>query len=152
MVFAIMLMNVLLGIGNEMNGDDAIGVWIARNFRHKNWLAIDCATVPENYIGEIVRQHPEKIVMVDAAQMNLKPGEVRIIPKEKISKATFSTHTIPLSLFMGHLKELTKSKIYLIGIQPKVLYGKMSNEAKKAGERVIQYIKNDEIEKIKVLE
>ena len=152
MLFAITLMNVLLGIGNEMNGDDAIGVWVARNFRHKNWLAIDCATVPENYIGEIARSHPEKIVMVDAAQMNLKPGEIRLIPKEKLSHATFSTHTIPLSLFINHIKELTRAKIYLIGIQPKALYGKMSKEVKKAGEKVIDYIKRDEIEKIKVLE
>ena len=152
MVFAITLMNVLLGIGNEMNGDDAIGVWIARNFRHKNWISIDCATVPENYIGEIARRHPEKIVMVDAAQMNLKAGEIRIIPKEKLSKATFSTHAIPLSLFINHLKEITRAKIYLIGIQPKVLYGKMSNEVRKAGEKVMEYIKRDEIEKIKVLE
>lgn len=152
MVFAIMLMNVLLGIGNEANGDDAIGVWVARKFRHNKWVSIDCATVPENYIGEIVRNHPEKIVMVDAAQMNIKPGEIRIIPKDKLSKATFSTHTIPLSLFINHLNELTKAKIYLIGIQPKVLYGKMSNEVKKAGSKVIEYIKNDEIDKIKMLE
>ncbi len=145
-------MNVLLGIGNEMNGDDGIGVWVARNFRHKNWLSIDCATVPENYIGEIVRRHPEKVVMVDAAQMGLRAGEIRIIPKEKISKATFSTHTIPLSLFIDHLKELTKAEIYLIGIQPKVLYGKMSAEARRAGEKVLEYIKNDELEKLKVLE
>jgi len=152
MVFAIMVMNVLLGIGNEMNGDDAIGIWIARNFRYNNWISIDCATVPENYIGEIVRSHPEKIVMVDAAQMDLKPGEIRLIPKNRLSKATFSTHTIPLSLFINHLNELTKARIYLIGIQPKNLYGKISKEVRKAGERVIEYVKKDEIDKIKMLE
>ena len=144
-------MNILLGMGNELNGDDAVGVWIARKFSHNNWIAIDCATVPENYIGEIVRSKPKKIVIVDAAQMNLKPGEIRIIPKEKLGKAIFSTHTIPLSVFMAHLHELINAKIYLIGIQPKSFYGGLSNEIKNAGNRLMEYIKKDKIDDIKIL-
>jgi len=144
-------MNILLGIGNEINGDDAVGVWVARKFRHNDWIAIDCATVPENYIGDIVRSKPKKIVLVDAAQMNLKPGEIRIIPKEKLGKATFSTHTIPLSVFMMHLHELINAEIYLIGIQPKSFYGGLSNEIKYAGNKVIEYIKKDKINEIKIL-
>ena len=144
-------MNVLLGVGNESNGDDGIGVYIAKKFRHKDWVAIDCATVPENYIGKIVRYNPEKIVIVDAADMGLKPGEIRRIPKEKVGKASFSTHSIPLSLFISHLKELTGASIYLIGIQPKSLYGKMSEEVRRAAEKVIEYIKGDRIEEIEEL-
>lgn len=145
------MMNILLGVGNEMNGDDAIGVYVARKFKCKNWRAIDCATVPENFIGEIRRNKPEKIVIVDAADMGLKAGEIRRIAKEKISKATFSTHSIPLSLFISHLEKFTNAKIYLIGIQPKSFYGEMSPEVKKAGEKVMELIINDEIEKIKEL-
>ena len=144
-------MNVLLGVGNEMNGDDAIGVYVARKFKCDGWKAIDCATVPENYVGEIKRLKPEKVVIVDAADMGLKAGEIRIVPKEKIARATFSTHSIPLSLFVSHLEKYTNAKIYLIGIQPKSFYGKLSEEVKKAGEKVINLIKNDEIEKIEVL-
>ncbi len=145
-------MNVLLGVGNESNGDDGIGVYIAKKFRHKDWVAIDCATVPENYIGKIVRYNPKKIVIVDAADMGLKPGEIRRIPKEKVGKASFSTHSIPLSLFISHLKELTGASIYLIGIQPKSLYGKMSEEVRRAAEKVIEYIKGDRVEEIEELE
>lgn len=141
-------MNVLLGVGNEMNGDDAIGVYVARNFKCNGWKAIDCATVPENYIGEIKRIKPEKIVIVDAADMGLKAGEIRMVPKEKIAKATFSTHSIPLSLFISHLEKYTNAKIYLIGIQPKSFYGKMSKEVKEAGEKLMEMIKKGEIEKI----
>ena len=144
-------MNILLGIGNELNGDDAIGIWVARNFKADGWLSIDCATVPENYIGEIVRAKPDKIVLVDAAEMGLKAGEIRIIPKEKLSKASFSTHTIPLSIFMTHLGQMTRAKIYLIGIQPKRVYGEMSREAIRAGEKVIDIIKKDKIDEIEVL-
>lgn len=145
-------MNLLLGIGNETNGDDAIGVYVARKFKCKGWISIDCATVPENYTGEIRRYNVEKIVIVDAADMKLKAGEIRRITKDKIAKASFSTHSIPLSLFINHLEKTMDAKIYLIGIQPKSLYGEMSEEVKKAGERLMDYIKNDRIEEIKMLE
>ena len=151
MVFSITLMNVLLGVGNKSNGDDGIGVYVARKFKHKDWIAIDCATVPENYIGKIVRYKPKKVVIIDAADMGLKPGEIRRIPKEKVGKASFSTHSIPLSLFISHLKELTGADITLIGIQPKSLYGKMSKEVKEAAEKVIEYIKEERIDEIEEL-
>lgn len=92
-------MHLLLGIGNRMNGDDAIGVWIAHHFSCKGWASIDCATVPENCMAEIRRHHAEKIVIVDAADMGLNAGDIRIIPKEKIGVASFSTHSVPLSVF-----------------------------------------------------
>ena len=151
MVFSITLMNVLLGIGNESNGDDAIGIYVARNFKHKDWVAIDCATVPENYIGKIESYKPDKIVIVDAADMNLKPGEIRRIAREKVGKASFSTHSIPISLFISHLQKTTKAEVYLIGIQPKSFYGKMSKEAKEAGKKVLEYVKQDKLEEIEEL-
>lgn len=145
-------MNLLLGIGNETNGDDAIGVYVARKFKCEGWISIDCATVPENYIGEIRRYNVEKIVIVDAADMKLQAGEIRRIAKDKIAKASFSTHSIPLSLFINHLEKTMDAKIYLIGIQPKSFYGEMSKEVKKAGERLMDFIKHDRIEEIKMLE
>ncbi len=144
-------MNILLGIGNEMNGDDAVGIYVARKIKCKGWKSIDCATVPENFVGEIYRYKPDKVVIVDAADMNLKAGEVRRISKDKIGKATFSTHSVPLSLFISHLQKLMNTEVFLIGIQPKSMYGEMSEEVKRAGEEVIEYIKKGKIEEIKEL-
>lgn len=148
MSFSFIMMNILLGIGNEMNGDDAIGTYVARKFKCEGWKAIDCATVPENFTGEIRKHKPDKIIIVDAADMNLPPGEIRKIPKEKIRKVNFSTHTIPLSLFITHLEKTTDADIFLIGIQPKSMYGKVSNEVMEAGNKVIEYIKEGMIDKI----
>jgi len=144
-------MKVLIGVGNEMNGDDGIGVYVAKNFRHENWVAIDCETVPENYIGEIGKYKPEEIVIVDASDMGLKPGSIRRIPKEKIGRASFSTHSIPLSLFMSHVEELFHSKVHLIGIQPKSMYGEINEEVKEAGKKLIEYLKSGRIEEIEEL-
>ncbi|PKK85208.1 MAG: hypothetical protein CVT48_06515 [Thermoplasmata archaeon HGW-Thermoplasmata-1] len=108
---------VLLGVGNEFNGDDAVGPFVAQNFRHTDWAVYDCSTVPENFIAPVERHAPELLVIVDAAEMGLPAGEIRIVPKEKIRVMTMSTHSLPLSLFMDHL-EGAAEKMLLIGIQP----------------------------------
>lgn len=145
-------MHLLLGIGNRMNGDDAIGVWIAHHFSCKGWASIDCATVPENCVAEIRRHHADKIVIVDAADMGLTAGEIRIIPKEKIGAASFSTHSVPLSVFISHLHELNLRDIVLIGIQPKLFYGEISEEVQKAGERLMTMLREGKIDAIKTIE
>ncbi len=145
-------MHLLLGIGNEMNGDDGIGVWIAHRFSCDDWVSIDCATVPENCMAKIRKHNAEKIVMVDAADMGLDAGEMRIIPKEKIGAASFSTHSVPLSIFISHLEEMGMRDILLIGIQPKTFYGEMSKEIQKAGEHFMHMLKEGKIEEIKKIE
>ena len=55
--------------------------------------------------------------MVDAADMGLPPGALRIIPPEKISTLSFSTHHMPLSMFVSYVKEFC-GKILLVGVQP----------------------------------
>ena len=86
-------MNLILGVGNECNGDDGIGPYVAENISIKNWTGINCGTVPENYYGKIIKYKPKKIIIIDAADMGLATGEIRIIPKSKIGRASFSTHS-----------------------------------------------------------
>ena len=81
------MVNILLGIGNELKGDDGIGNIIAGEFVEDGWFSIQSATVPENFISVIERKNPDNIVLVDASEMDLKPGELRIIPKEKLDSA-----------------------------------------------------------------
>ncbi len=144
-------MNVLLGIGNEMNGDDGIGIYVAKKLKNNEWKVINCATVPENFFYEIIRRKPKKIVMVDAADMGLKCGEIRRMRKEKIGKATFSTHSIPLSIFVSNLQKETKAEVIIIGIQPKTMYGRISKEAKSSANKLIKIIKDGKIEEIEEL-
>ena len=143
-------MNILLGIGNEMNGDDGVGVYVAKKLKNDEWKTINCATVPENFLGEILRSKPKKVVMVDAADMGLKSGEIRKIRREKIGKATFSTHCMPLSIFVSHLQR-EGIEVTIIGIQPKTTYGKISKEVKRAANKLIKIIKEGRIEEIEEL-
>ena len=139
-------------IGNKNAGDDGVGPFIASSLKKKikNINYIDCGIIPENYTSLVKKYNPNKLIIIDAADMNLKPGEFRIISKEKIGLMHISTHNMPISILINYLENYIK-KIYFIGIQPKKFIGNISNEVKQSANNLINVIKNDEVEKIKVL-
>jgi hydrogenase 3 maturation protease len=126
---------IVLGIGNRLGGDDAAGICVVDMLnpalsalsagRHKaktslppEFLAIDAGTAPESYTS-VIRQHrPDLLILVDAADMGLPPGALRTITPEKISILSFSTHHMPLSMFVSYVEEFC-GKVVLIGVQPK---------------------------------
>ncbi len=143
---------LVLCIGNRDGGDDAIGPYIADKLEsNKHITVIDCGTTPENYTSIVKRNKPKKLIIIDATDMNLKPGEIRIIPKEKIGSMHISTHGIPLSIFMNYLKEHAE-QIFLIGIQPEKMDGSMAETVKRSGDRLIEIIKNKNLRKIETLQ
>ncbi|MFO8110337.1 MAG: hydrogenase 3 maturation endopeptidase HyCI [Thermoplasmata archaeon] len=144
--------NLLLGVGNDIRGDDAIGEEIAREFRRDGWDVEDCGTMPENFIPHIDEGVYEEVIIVDAADMGLKPGEIRRVPRNKLGVFTMSTHALPLSLVMDFLAQKVES-VVLVGIQPKDMSLKegMSSELKKAKEYLLRMLMTDEWRYIPVL-
>lgn len=160
---------VVLGIGNTLNGDDGIGVYVTENidkyFRKdrgakqagaetgREVTAIDCGTAPENYTSVIRRHNPDILILIDAADMGLSPGSYRIIPPEKIGVMHFSTHDMPLSFFISYVSEFC-GDIVLIGIQPgKMKVGTaLSNIVQWGGDRVADLIIKKRLDEIQPLE
>ena len=46
-----MFVNLLLGIGNDLLGDDGVGPFIAEKLRGADWQVINAGIVPENFIS-----------------------------------------------------------------------------------------------------
>jgi len=117
---------VLLGIGNELNGDDAAGMQFVRLLKDniQNMpatpavLMIEGATAPENFTGTIRKFQPELVVMIDAALMGLQSGEMALIDPDETAGITASTHTFPLSMLASFIKQEMGCQVWLIGIQP----------------------------------
>ncbi len=118
---------IVLGIGNRLGGDDAAGTCLVDMLKQR-WkrakaddpveiTAIDAGTAPESYTSLIRRHRPDLLILVDAADMGLPPGTRRTIPPEKISILSFSTHHMPLSMFISYVKEFC-GKVLLVGVQP----------------------------------
>jgi len=136
-------------IGNREGGDDAVGPYIADKLKKEkhNFIVLDCGTAPENYTSVVKKHNPKDLVIIDAVEMNLEPGEIRIVPKEKIGVMHISTHGTPLSVLIKYLEQHVKN-VVLIGIQPKTISDKMTDTVKKNAEILIKKIKNNEIKRI----
>jgi hydrogenase 3 maturation protease len=130
---------LVMCIGNRDGGDDAVGPYIADKLKERkaDFEVIDCGTVPENYTSVVKRFNPEVLVIIDAVEMSLDPGEIRIIPKEKIGVMHISTHGIPISVLINYLERHAKN-IFLVGIQPQSMSGEMSDSVVKKAEELVK--------------
>ena len=58
---------VILGIGNTFRGDDGIGSLLAQRLKDKvSFIVYDSGPSPENYLGKIIKDKPDNIIIVDA--------------------------------------------------------------------------------------
>lgn len=145
---------LILCIGNKYGGDDSIGPYVAEKLKKEkisDMSVIDCGTNPENYTSVIKSIRPKKLIIIDAVEMNLKPGEIRLIKKEKIGVMHISTHNIPISLLINYLEKYV-GEIIFIGIQPKKMSGNMSLEIKKSSDLLINHIINQDFDLLKYID
>lgn len=144
----------ILCIGNPDGGDDSVGPFIAeelKKFQSDDLKIVNAGTVPENYTGTIKKEKPDILVIIDAIDMGLKPGEVRIVDSEKIGEMHISTHGIPISVLIKYLIKSVK-KIALIGIQPSKMSGEISENVKKSAEKLVDLINKQKIKNLNKLE
>jgi hydrogenase 3 maturation protease len=130
----------VMGIGNELNGDDAAGVLTARllrgqienrldlkgraihaddsSFSTPNCLVIVAGLAPENFTGVLRRFRPDFILLLDAAQLGKEPGHVVVIDVDLAGGFGASTHLQPLATLAIFLRAELDCEIGLLGIQP----------------------------------
>ena len=115
----------LVGIGNEMRGDDVAGIAVLRGVSDafsptppSNFLFIEAAHAPENHTGPIRKFSPDLVVLIDMAQMDEAPGTVRWLPWQETTGISASTHTMPPYMLARYLTAVTSTQVALIGIQP----------------------------------
>jgi len=158
---------IVLGIGNRLGGDDAAGVYVVdmlnqRRHRAKALLpaeiipiviGIDAGTAPESYTSVIRRHRPDLLVLVDAADMGLSPGALRTITPEKISVLSFSTHSMPLSMFISYVEEFC-GKVLLVGVQPEQTEtgGRVSKAVRQSVKKLAEVILEGRLAEIPLLE
>jgi hydrogenase 3 maturation protease len=137
---------VLAGIGNPIRSDDYVGLKIVENLKGKvpdTVSLLECETVPENYLSEIEKFKPSHVMLIDAAFLELKPGEASLVDAERMMDySAISTHALPLKIFCEHLKKATDAKIGLLLIEPKNMeFGEgLSAEVEAEAERLTKLL------------
>jgi hydrogenase 3 maturation protease len=113
---------VVTGIGNPIRRDDFVGVKIVQDLEGKvsdKVHLLECETVPESFMQEIVDIKPSHVLLVDAAFLGMKSGEAQLIFPEQITDfPAITTHMLPLRIFCEYIMKTAEAKIALLLIEP----------------------------------
>jgi hydrogenase 3 maturation protease len=137
---------VVAGIGNPIRSDDYVGLRIVEGLKDnvpESVCLLECETVPENYLMDIEDFKPTHILLIDAAFLELNPGEASLVRSERmVDYSAISTHALPLKIFCEHIKKATDAKIGLLLIEPKnIEFGEgLTVEVEAAAERLIKML------------
>ena len=114
---------VIAGIGNEIRMDDFVGVKIIQDLQDKvskKVHLIECETVPESFMDEIVELKPSHVLLIDAAMLELEPGDVRLYDAAKVTNIpAITTHMLPLRVFCDYITQMAQTKLALLLVEPK---------------------------------
>jgi len=134
---------VVAGIGNGIRRDDFAGVKVVQDLAgrvSRKVHLIECETVPESFVDEIIDISPSHVLLIDAALLGLVPGTAHLYEVEEVVNSTnISTHTMPLRVFCEYVLTLTGAKVALLLIEPKDTdFGEgLSSELEKAVTQVV---------------
>ena len=110
---------VVVGIGNTLKGDDGFGSELVQRLQGRmDAVCIDAGSAPENYLGSVVKENPDTLLLVDAVEMGLAPGEFRIMKPEEILDTCVSTHDVSLRMLVDFIMNVRECDVYLLGVQP----------------------------------
>lgn len=150
---------LVVGVGSRVKGDDAIGPLTCDRLKEISddpdfdpgfeLEIIDADVMPENFGKPIRESGADRVLFVDAANMEEKPGTIRRIPLHLIAKTIPTTHTLPLDIFIKHILK-DAGEIMVIGVQPQqaVSFTEPTQMAVKASSEVADIILNLEFDDI----
>ena len=112
----------IVGMGSIIRGDDGLGPKFIELMKLRSTSAslFDCGTAPENYIFPILATSCDTVALIDAADMGIVPGGIKVLSLSEVSNASFSTHNPSPRLFTDLLRTGKDDlNIFVISIQPK---------------------------------
>ena len=110
---------MIVGIGNPLRGDDGFGPALVQRLQGKvNLACIDAGNAPENHLGRILKEEPDSVLLVDAADLGLEPGQYRILQPEDILKCGLSTHDMSSRMMIEFLQNQMPANIFMLAVQP----------------------------------
>ena len=112
-----------VGVGSELNGDDAAGLWVIRELRpiikdSPHVLCLESGVTPENAIGPLRKFKPDGVILADAADFGAVAGTIRLIDEAEVGGFSFSTHSFPLGLICSYLTQELNCPVWILTIQP----------------------------------
>jgi hydrogenase 3 maturation protease len=113
---------VVIGMGNELRGDDAVGLEIVRllkTHQSQRLTVYEGHMTPEAFIAPACSLKPSHLLIVDAAELRQQPGTWRLLSRDEIQTRLFTTHYLPATAVADELSSRCGTKVAFLGVQPK---------------------------------
>jgi hydrogenase maturation protease len=115
----------LMGIGNAARRDDGFGVRLAEAMAALGWPhVIQAGTTPERFMGAVLEQDADRVLLLDAVDFGAVPGTVVLLNAQEMEHRfpQISTHRISLGLLARYLEANSSRRAWLLGVQPESLH------------------------------
>lgn len=136
---------MILGVGKEMRGDDALGPILARRIDGRvEATVLDVQDVPENYAVRTSDAGMDVALILDAAQMHLPTGSARLLIAADLPPVPGVSHRPSLEMFAAFVRLDGGVETFVLGIQPDMeqvgMGDEMSEEVSRALDAVEQLL------------
>ncbi|MHA2250447.1 MAG: hydrogenase maturation protease [Candidatus Kariarchaeaceae archaeon] len=142
---------LIICLGNELRGDDGIGIYIGDELIKKlpeiSAKVILAHNTPVNFLGKIVKINPDLLIIVDAIDLQVEVGTIALLTPETIQNTqSTTTHYQELDDLLKFL-EVEMGKLPLVsilGIQiDQIEFNtEINGQVKQAGDKVISIFLN----------
>jgi hydrogenase 3 maturation protease len=110
---------VILGIGNPLQGDDAVGPSLVDFLQGRvDATLINAGEVPENYLSAIQAAQPEVVLIVVALELGAEAGCMTIIDADRLRAIENFTRNPGLAFLAVMIQDSTGAEVILVGVQP----------------------------------
>jgi hydrogenase 3 maturation protease len=139
----------IIGIGNTMRLDDAIGVFIVEKLGEMakqltgdtRLLILNGGITPEDCLPDILETKPQAVLLIDACDFGLIPGTIVILNEAHLPERFSSTHSLSPKVVGGMIKKFTGSAVSYMGIQAaQTGFGEgLSLSVQSSGKAIVRY-------------
>ncbi|MBN1538974.1 MAG: hydrogenase maturation protease [Candidatus Thermoplasmatota archaeon] len=147
---------LVVGVGSRMRGDDMAGPFTIDLLKEKlgsgevpdgfELELIDADVMPENFTKPMRESGADLILFIDAVDMGLEPGALRIVPRELIDATIPCSHNLPMSYVMGYVNEKVE-RVELLGVQIRTagLFEDVTKEVREGCSRLAETIMSGKV-------
>jgi hydrogenase 3 maturation protease len=120
---------VLMGVGNELRGDDAFGVMLAERIEHRVAPKIFVThDLPEDYAVKAADLRPDLVIVLDAMDFRGQPGEAHLVAARDVPPNPGVTHRPSLEMMARFLELDAGADTWVLGVQPDMAHVGVGDE------------------------
>lgn len=138
---------VVFTAGSVLRGDDAAGPMLAKMLTDApvdGWDVVDGGQTPEDDLAVVRRMRPDRVVLVDAAEMGLPEGSIRRLEADDVAtQFLITTHSLPITFLLGELGKMCEN-VEFLGIQPGSLqfFDPLSPDVRRALDEIVSCLRS----------